>query len=86
MSLSCSAISRQEAIRKKLIVLDVIRILGLEEIRHECIGDAVKRGISGGQRKRVNIGMEARRSSAEHLICNESAAFAQLRPGGAHCR
>ncbi len=28
------------------------------EIRHSVIGDEKKRGISGGQRKRVNIGME----------------------------
>ncbi len=28
------------------------------DIRHSLIGDASKRGISGGQRKRVNIGME----------------------------
>lgn len=35
-----------------------IRLLGLYDIRHELIGDETKRGISGGQRKRVNIGME----------------------------
>lgn len=34
----------------------VINILGLSEIRHQKIGDELKRGISGGQRKRVNIG------------------------------
>lgn len=28
---------------------------GLSEVKNSLIGDAVKRGISGGQRKRVNI-------------------------------
>eukprot|EP01137_Pigoraptor_chileana_P003259 Opistho-2@43188 len=36
----------------------VLRTLGLSDIRHERIGDERIRGISGGQRKRVNIGME----------------------------
>jgi ABC-type multidrug transport system ATPase subunit len=40
------------------IVDDVIDILGLRRIQHQIIGDEKKRGISGGQRKRVNIGME----------------------------
>lgn len=33
-------------------------LLSLREIKHSKIGDERKRGISGGQRKRVNIGME----------------------------
>lgn len=33
-------------------------LLGLWDIRHSIIGDERVRGISGGQRKRVNIGME----------------------------
>jgi len=40
------------------VVLDVMNILELDRISHSIIGDAEKRGISGGQRKRVNIGME----------------------------
>jgi ABC-type multidrug transport system ATPase subunit len=40
------------------IVDKTIRALGLHEIRHSIIGDEKVRGISGGQRKRVNIGME----------------------------
>lgn len=40
------------------IVDNVIKTLGLNEIRHQVIGDEITRGISGGQRKRVNIGME----------------------------
>ena len=40
------------------LVLDVIGCLGLSHISHELIGDEEKRGISGGQHKRVNVGME----------------------------
>lgn len=36
----------------------VIELLGLSEIRNSPIGDEATRGISGGQRKRVNIGIE----------------------------
>lgn len=36
----------------------VVRVLGLEHVMHSVVGDAEKRGISGGQKKRVNIGME----------------------------
>ena len=40
------------------VVRDVARVLGLDAIQHSVVGDEEKRGISGGQRKRVNIGME----------------------------
>lgn len=40
------------------VVADVLRVLDLEAIQDEVVGDAEARGISGGQRKRVNIGME----------------------------
>ncbi len=36
----------------------VLQQLGLHDIRHQIIGDEETRGISGGQRKRVNIGIE----------------------------
>ena len=36
----------------------IINILNLENCQHTIIGDTVNRGISGGERKRVNIGME----------------------------
>ena len=32
--------------------------LGIEHVQHTAIGDEYSRGISGGQRKRVNIGIE----------------------------
>ncbi|KAJ3185188.1 hypothetical protein HDU87_002756 [Geranomyces variabilis] len=44
--------------RKKDLVLSTIAFLGLESIMNSVVGDETKRGISGGQRKRVNIGME----------------------------
>jgi ABC-type glutathione transport system ATPase component len=40
------------------LVFETLQLLGLYEIRHSQIGDERVRGISGGQRKRVNIGME----------------------------
>ncbi|KAF9340934.1 hypothetical protein BGZ91_011756 [Linnemannia elongata] len=39
-------------------VLEVVDFLGLNSVMDSVVGDAEKRGISGGQRKRVNIGME----------------------------
>lgn len=36
----------------------IIHLLGLKDIKHSVIGNEEKRGISGGERKRVNIGME----------------------------
>jgi ABC-type multidrug transport system ATPase subunit len=37
---------------------DVISLLELEHVQHSVIGDEAQRGISGGERKRVNIGIE----------------------------
>ncbi|KAI1315793.1 hypothetical protein EDD11_000347 [Mortierella claussenii] len=39
-------------------VLEIVDFLGLNSVMDSAVGDAVRRGISGGQRKRVNIGME----------------------------
>ena len=36
----------------------VIDLLGLSEFKHQICGGVARRGISGGQKKRVNIGME----------------------------
>ncbi|KAL0020410.1 hypothetical protein WJX77_000240 [Trebouxia sp. C0004] len=40
------------------LVDDVIDVLNLRSVQHSVVGTAEKRGISGGQRKRVNIGLE----------------------------
>ncbi|KAF9431221.1 hypothetical protein BGZ76_000511 [Entomortierella beljakovae] len=39
-------------------VLEIIDFLGLTPVMDSVVGDVEQRGISGGQRKRVNIGME----------------------------
>jgi ABC-type cobalamin/Fe3+-siderophores transport system ATPase subunit len=46
--------------RKHELVNNTIGVLGLSDVRHSKIGDEDTRGISGGQRKRVNIGMGKR--------------------------
>ncbi|KAL1323610.1 hypothetical protein HN51_033897 [Arachis hypogaea] len=43
---------------KVLVVERVIEALGLQAIRDSMVGTVEKRGISGGQRKRVNVGLE----------------------------
>ncbi|WOL17336.1 hypothetical protein Cni_G26127 [Canna indica] len=43
---------------KVLVVERVIESLGLQAIRDSLVGTVEKRGISGGQRKRVNVGLE----------------------------
>merc|ERR1712190_697302 len=37
---------------------NVIATLEIDHIQHSVIGDENRRGISGGQKKRVNIGLE----------------------------
>jgi len=39
-------------------VIHVMSVLGMMHIRDHLVGDAQRRGISGGQKKRVNIGVE----------------------------
>ncbi|RWW63389.1 hypothetical protein BHE74_00029435 [Ensete ventricosum] len=41
-----------------LIVERTIESLGLQAVRNSLVGTVEKRGISGGQRKRVNVGLE----------------------------
>ncbi|GFS35510.1 ABC transporter family protein [Actinidia rufa] len=43
---------------KVLIVERVIESLGLQAVQDSLVGTVEKRGISGGQRKRVNVGLE----------------------------
>ena len=44
--------------------------LGIEHVKHTAIGDEWTRGISGGQRKRVNIGIELV-ADPSILFCDE---------------
>lgn len=43
---------------KEALVYETVKLLQLENVYNSVIGTVEKRGISGGQRKRVNIGME----------------------------
>ena len=52
------------------VIADVIDILGLWNVVHSVIGDETARGISGGERKRVNIGIELV-SRPALLFCDE---------------
>ena len=38
--------------------MQVLYTLDLTHIQHTIVGDEFERGISGGQRKRVNVGLE----------------------------
>jgi ABC-type multidrug transport system ATPase subunit len=40
------------------LVNDIMEVLGLTELQDSPIGDENVRGISGGQRKRVNVAIE----------------------------
>ncbi|CAJ1329183.1 unnamed protein product [Effrenium voratum] len=42
----------------ELIVEDVLNVMHLLDVQHSLVGNVERRGISGGQRKRVNIGLE----------------------------
>ena len=44
--------------QQRAIVEDVLEILDLGRIRDSVVGNPEKRGISGGQKKRVNIGID----------------------------
>jgi len=49
----------------------VLSELGISHIRESRIGSAIKRGISGGQRKRVNLGQELLTRSTRVLFLDE---------------
>lgn len=42
----------------KLKVTDMIELMGLEKCADTVVGNSEVRGLSGGERKRVNIGIE----------------------------
>ncbi len=52
------------------LVMRVLEDLGLAEIRHLKVGSPLRKTISGGQRKRLNIGLELLREPAV-LFCDE---------------
>uniref|UniRef100_A0A452YBA4 ABC transporter domain-containing protein n=1 Tax=Aegilops tauschii subsp. strangulata TaxID=200361 RepID=A0A452YBA4_AEGTS len=55
----CCRLSKSMSKADKVLILErVIGSLGLQEIRNSLVGTVEKRGISGGQRKRVNVGIE----------------------------
>ncbi|KAL9227133.1 hypothetical protein vseg_002865 [Gypsophila vaccaria] len=57
-SARCRLSTHLTTAHKVLIVERVIMNLGLQEVRDCLVGTVEKRGISGGQRKRVNVGLE----------------------------
>lgn len=57
-SARCRLSSQMSKADKVLVVERVIESLGLQAVRDSLVGTVEKRGISGGQRKRVNVGLE----------------------------
>ncbi len=55
----------QASVERVLVEMDIVHIRGSR------IGDAVRRGISGGQRKRVNVGQELLGRSTRVLFLDE---------------
>jgi len=52
-------------------VTEVLTDLGIHNVRGNRIGDALRRGVSGGQRKRVNLGQELMSRSTKVLFLDE---------------
>ena len=67
--LRLSADSTEEEIQRQ--VERVLQELDIMHIRSSRIGDALKRGISGGQRKRVNLGQELLSQNTKILFLDE---------------
>ncbi|KAI3823263.1 hypothetical protein L1987_04696 [Smallanthus sonchifolius] len=57
-SAKCRLPAKLSRAEKVLVVERVIESLGLQHVRDSLVGTVEKRGISGGQRKRVNVGLE----------------------------
>ena len=63
-------LARTKPLREQLaLVEDVLDVLQLRHVAHQVVGSAERRGISGGQRKRVNIGQERTAAAAEGCHC-----------------
>ncbi|MFT7517883.1 MAG: ABC-type multidrug transport system ATPase subunit [Kiritimatiellia bacterium] len=61
-------------VKRQTIQVEVDRVLGelgIDAIRNSRIGSTLKRGISGGQRKRVNLGQELLTHSTKVLFLDE---------------
>ena len=43
---------------KRGFVWEIMDVLGLSHVANSIIGDTLHRGVSGGEKKRVNIGIE----------------------------
>ncbi len=71
---------RDTEVRKE--VDRVLSELNIQHIRSSRIGDAMKRGISGGQRKRVNLGSELLTRTTRVLFLDEPTSG--LDPRSAH--
>jgi ABC-type multidrug transport system ATPase subunit len=54
-------------------------VLQLEEVRGQVVGAGGARGISGGQRKRVNLGLELVAAPALLLLGGRSTSIAHGR-------
>ncbi|KAM3245272.1 hypothetical protein ACQJBY_056532 [Aegilops geniculata] len=54
----CRLAADMSKAEKVLVVERVIESLGLQPVRDSLVGTVEQRGISGGQRKRVNVGVE----------------------------
>ena len=74
-SLTCSGRLRMgNRVSKQVLENEVNRVLtelDIHHIRKSRIGDALRRGISGGQRKRVNLGQELMTRSTRILFLDE---------------
>ncbi len=60
----------------------VLNELGVDSIRDCRIGDPERRGVSGGQRKRVNVGQEVISESARVLFLDEPTSGLDPRSAG----
>ena len=67
---SCLRYQVSDAVRQES-VLRVLKELDIGHIRNSRIGDVLRRGVSGGQRKRVNLGQELLGDDTRVLFLDE---------------
>jgi ABC-type multidrug transport system ATPase subunit len=60
-------LTHEEVERK---AMEMITLLGLEKCKDNLVGDSEKKGISGGERKRLSIALELS-SNVEMLVLDE---------------